>query len=186
VATAKLQDGEVNMTPSGRATPFRLLAIAWALVGLGALVLFVAYPTLPSEVILYRSPWGTAKGPKSWLTVGRIALMGAGQLGAATAIVVDARSSTFWRPFWCCLALVAGVKTLLECLSMTATPGTTVEHALFISTLLLIGLFVLSAARWWRRGPRDPHPPLTPAGQLALYASLGIWALFALAPRLIR
>jgi hypothetical protein len=176
----------VTLTPPPRATPLACLSVAWALVLVGALVLLVAYPNLPNQVPLYRSPWGTAEGAKSWLTVGRIAFMGAGQLAAATALLLVARRAPFWRRFWCWLALVAGVKTLLECLTLTAPPASTVERALTFSTLLLVGLFVLGAARWWTRGPREPHPPLTPTAQLALFVSLALWGVFALAPRLVR
>jgi hypothetical protein len=171
--------------PNERTTPL-LLAVAWALILLSGLVLIISYPSLPGEVILYRSPWGSARGAKSWLTVGRIVFMGMGQLGAATAFVLIARSSAFWRTFWRSLAVVAGIKTLLECLAMTAPPGSVADQAFFVSTLLLVGFFVLGAARWGRRGFREPHPPLRPAGQLAVLASLTLWFVFALAPKFIR
>jgi hypothetical protein len=77
-ATSDCHHGHLDPTP--RATPLAFLSVAWALVLIGALVLLVAYPNLPNQVPLYRSPWGTAEGAKSWLTVGRIAFMGAGQL----------------------------------------------------------------------------------------------------------
>lgn len=67
----------------------RLLAVAWGLVALGALVLVLGYGGVPERVVLYRPPWADAPttGAKSFLTVGRIALMGVGQLGAATEVV---------------------------------------------------------------------------------------------------
>ena len=165
----------------------RFLCGAWALVVLGALVLVAAYPTLPDSVVLYRAPWAAAPmtGPKSLFTVGRIPLMGAGQLGAATAMVFVARASAPWERFWRWLGLVAGVKTALEC-GWIATPNERgIHHAFTSATTAVVAAFVVAAVRWWRRGDLRDHPRLAGVPRVWLIVALGIWAAFALAPRLL-
>lgn len=89
----------------------------------GAVVLLLSYDSMPQAVVLYRPPWNDAPimGAKSPFTVGRIVLMGVGQLGAATAMVFVARGSAPWGRFWRWLGLTAGLKTLLECLAAGAS-----------------------------------------------------------------
>lgn len=165
----------------------RCLAIAWGLVVLGALVLVVGYPSLPESVVLYRPPWADAPmtGPKSLLTVGRIALMGVGQLGAATAMVFATRASERWERFWRWLGLVAGVKTALECVSVVTPSEHGLDHAFTLATIVVLAAFVVMAARWWRRGDLREHPRLAGAPRVWLIASLSIWAAFAIAPRFV-
>ena len=84
----------------------RLLAVAWGLVLIGAVVLVLGYGSSPGAVVLDRPPWADAPiGAKSFLTVGRIFLMGVGQLGAATVMVLASRGSAPWERFWRWLAL---------------------------------------------------------------------------------
>lgn len=124
-------------------------------------------------------------GPRSALSVGRIAAMGIGQLGAATAMVFAARGADTWARFWRWLGLVAGVKTLLECVAFLMPQGSTLERALSSSTVAVVGLFVLSAARWWRRGELRSHPTPTRGPRIWLGASLALWGLSAVAPRFL-
>lgn len=163
----------------------RLLAVAWGLIVLGALMLAFGYASLPESVVLYRPPWADAPttGSKSFLTVGRIALMGVGQLGAATAMVFATRGSERWERFWRWLGVVAGVKTALECASLVAP--TEVERVFTLATIIAVAAFVVMAALWWRRGELRAHPRLAGAPRLGLIASLCLWATFAIAPRFL-
>jgi hypothetical protein len=165
----------------------RLLVVAWAFVLVGAVVLLVGYRSIPEAVVLYRPPWAGAPttGPKSFLNVGRIALMGVGQLGAATAMVFTSRTSAPWGRFWRWLGLVAGVKTLLECVDLLVPQGSPAERALTLSVFAVVGLFALGAVWWWRRGDLRAHPPVHAASRTWLLISLAFWAVFALAPRLL-
>lgn len=165
-----------------------VIAFAWALVVVGGVVLAVSYGSLPEQVVLYRSPWGAhpTMGPRSVFHVARIAAMGGGQLGAATAMAVAARGHPPWGRFWRWLALVAGAKTALECAGFVATHGGLVERAATASTGALVALFLLAAARWWRKGElRDP-PPLGRASGVGLAASLVLWAACAAWPTMGR
>jgi hypothetical protein len=164
-----------------------LLALAWGFVVLGALVLVVGYPSIPERVVLYRAPWAEAPmtGSKSWLTVGRIALMGVGQLGAATAMVFGARGSERWERFWRWLGLTASVKTGLECASLVTPSEPGLDHAFTWATIAVVAAFLVMAARWWRRGDLEAHPALAGAPRAWLIASLGLWAVFAIAPRFV-
>lgn len=148
-------------------------------------MLFVAYRSIPEVVVLYRPPGADTPtvGPKSLLTVGRIVLMGVGQLGAATVMVFASRGDASWERFWRWLGLVASAKTLLECASLLVPHGSAIEMALTWSTLAVVGLFLLRAVGWWRRGGLRAHPPLTAGPRMWLFASLALWAVFALAPR---
>lgn len=165
----------------------RLLAVAWGLVVIGAVVLVLGYESIPGAVVLYRPPWADAPtiGAKSFLTVGRIALMGVGQLGAATVMVLSSRGSAPWERFWRWLGLVAGVKTLLECVALLMPHGSPAEQALTLSTFAAVGLFALRSVWWWRRGDLRAHPALTGGPLIWLLASLALWAVFAIAPRLL-
>jgi len=161
-----------------------LLAAAWATIALGGFVLAVGYERIPAEVVLYRPPGTEAPltAPKSLLTVGRIAFMGAGQLGAATALVAAARESSGWRRFWLGLGVVAATKTLLECIGFVATPESATERALTIATFAVVGLFIVSALGAWRRRKLGPHPLLAGTPRFALLVSVAFWAAFALGP----
>ena len=163
----------------------RLLAVAWVLVVIGAVVLVLGYGGMPGAVVLYRPPWADAPtiGAKSFLTVGRIVLMGVGQLGAATAMVFASRASAPWERFWRWLGLVAGVKTLLECVAFLTPRGSPAEQALTLSTFAAVGFFVLRSVWWWRRGDLRAHPRLTGGPLIWLLASLAFWAVFAIAPQ---
>jgi hypothetical protein len=155
------------------------------LLVVGAVLLLVAYRSIPSEVVLYRAPWADAPrvGPKSFLSVGRIVLMGVGQVGAATAMVVVSRGSVGWERCWRWLGVVAAGKTLFECLGLLMPRGSLIEQTLTLSTLGAVGLFALMVGWWWQRGDLRSHPPLTRRPRVWLLASLVVWALFALAPQ---
>lgn len=164
----------------------RFLSVAWVLVVVGAVVLAIGYGSMPGAVVIYRPPWADAPtmGAKSFLTVGRIVLMGVGQLGAATVMVLASRGSAPWEWFWRWLGLVAGVKTLLECVALLMPHGSPAEQAVTLSTFAAVGVFVVRSAWWWRRGDLRAHPSLSAGPLICLLASLALWAVFALAPRL--
>jgi hypothetical protein len=170
--------------PALRRDLVRVLAAAWGAVAVGAVVLAVRYPNLPQTVVLYRPPWADAPiiGARSFVTVGRIALMGVGQLGAATAMVFASRAARAWERFWTWLGLVAGVKTLLECASFVLPQGSTLERALTFVTIAVVALFGLTAVRWWRRGELQAPPRLEGRPRVWLLAALALWAAFAVAP----
>lgn len=154
---------------------------------MGAVVLFASYDTLPDSVVVYRSPWadGSTMGPRSFVTVGRIAVMGSGQLGAATAMAFASRGSLAWERFWRWLGLVAGVKTLLECVTLVTPQGTGIERGLSLSTFAAVGAFALTAAWWWRRGELRAHRSITGPARIGLIASIALWAVAAVVPRFV-
>lgn len=154
---------------------------------LGGLVLAFGYASLPENVVLYRPPWADAPmtGPKSFLTVGRIALMGVGQLGAATAMVFATHGSARWERFWRWLGLVAGVKTAIESVALVAPSELGLDHAFTMATIGVVAAFLVMAVRWWRRGELREHPRLDGAPRVWLVAALGLWAAFAIAPRFV-
>ena len=162
------------------------IAVAWVLVLMGAVVLALGYENIPATVVIYRLPWGDAPltGPKSFITVGRVVLMGVGQLGAATVMVVTSRVSVPWGRFWRWLGLVAGAKTLLECLGLLMPHRSPAGQALTVSTFVLVGAFTLSSLWWWRRGELRAHPPVTGGLLVGMLAGLALWAVCAIAPRL--
>ncbi len=182
---------ERSLCPVSGATPdrhaVRLLAVAWVLVVVGAVVLVLGYGSMPGSVVLYRPPWADAPtmGAKSFLTVGRIVFMGVGQLGAATVMVLASRGSAPWERFWRWLGLVAGVKTLLECVALLMLHGSPAEQALTLSTFAAAGVFAVRSAWWWRRGDLRAHPSLSTGPLIWLLTSLALWAVFAIAPRLL-
>lgn len=111
--------------------------------------------------------------------------MGVSQLCAATAMAFASHGSAPWRRFWRSLGLVAGVKTLLECVALSMPYGSSAERAVALATFAVVGLFVWSAVSWWRRGDLRGHPPLTATSRVVLLVSLALWAVFALAPRVL-
>jgi hypothetical protein len=163
----------------------RLLAVAWVLVLMGAVVLVLGYGSMPGTVVLYRPPWADAAtiGAKSFLIVGRIVSMGIGQLGAATAMVLASRGSTPWQRFWGWLGFVAGVKTLIECVALLVPHGSRAEQVLTLAIFAVVGGFALKSVWWWRRGDLRAHPRLSGGPLIWLLASLVLWAVFSLAPR---
>jgi len=165
----------------------RLLAIAWGLAVVGALVLVVGYPRIPENVVFYRPPWADAPiaGSKSVLTVGRIALMGVGQLGAATAMVFATRASERWERFWRWLGVAAGAKTALECASFVTPNEPGLNLAFTLAMVAVVAALLAMATRWWRRGDLREHPPLAGAPRAWLLASLVTWAFFAISPRFV-
>jgi hypothetical protein len=161
-----------------------LLALAWALVAIGAVVLIAGYSTMPDSIVLYRPPCADnpTLGPKSVVTVGRIAWMGVGQLGAATAMCVASRGSAGWERFWCWLGLTAGAKTLLESVSFVLREESATQRAAIGSTFAVVFAFALTASWWWGRGELRAHPQLTGFPRIWLAASLALWAVCAIAP----
>lgn len=107
--------------------------------------------------------------------------MRVGQLGAATAMVFATRSAEPWHRFWRWLSVVAGAKTVLAYVSLGAPQE--FGGVLTLLTIGVVAVFVVVAARWWRRGELREPPSLAGAPRFGLVASLGLWAAFAVAPR---
>jgi hypothetical protein len=162
------------------------LTIAWACVLLGAAALAWGYERAPEVVTLYRPPWLDAPitAPRSPLTVGRIAAIGAAQLLAATAMTSATQASPAWSRFWRGLAMVAGAKTLLECLTILTLPGSLAERSLTAAMLLSVGVFVAAHANHLWSAP--PHPPVTGPQRAWLGGALALWAVSAVGPALLR
>lgn len=163
----------------------RFVVGAWALVLLGAAVLILGYGSIPDVVVLFRPPWAAAPtlGPKSLITVGRILSMGAAQVGVATVMVVSSRGTAAWGRFWRWLALVAGTKTLLECVGFVLSPGGILERAVALGTIAIVVCFLAAAASWWSRGELRAHPHLDRSQRAWCIASLALWFVSVLAPR---
>ncbi len=138
---------------------------------------------MPDNVALYRLPWagGPTLGPKSVFTVGRIAWMGVGQLGAATAMCLASRSSAGWERFWGWLGLSAGAKTLLECMSFVLPEGSLSQRATLTLTFAVVFAFAGTALWWWRRGELRARPRITGHLRIWLVVSLALWAVCSMA-----
>lgn len=139
---------------------------------------------MPELVPVYRQILsGTAStAPKSLITVGRIALMGVGQLGATTVMVWSTRSSAAWTRFWAWATLTAGAKMLFVCIGF-ARAGRGVERWTLIASLVTVALFLAASAGWWWRGELSNAPSLGTQAKLWLALSFALWAALALAPR---
>src|SRR5262245_17488682 len=89
-----------------------VVAFAWGCVVASTIVLGWRYSELPDVLPLYRIPTSDAPvlGPKTPFTVGRIAAMGVGQIGATTVMAWASRACRGWRPFWIGATVAAGVK----------------------------------------------------------------------------
>jgi hypothetical protein len=161
----------------------RLLVLGWMLVVAGAAVLFQRYESMPSLVPGYRMAFHEATWlPKSFLSVGRIAAMGAGQVGAATAMAHATRASDRWRRLWQWCAVTAGAKTFIECIGFAARDPR-VDAATFVATALIaVGAVVAALIAWRRLGA---PPPVTSRARVAVTVSLLLWGGLAVLPRLM-
>lgn len=132
------------------------LMAAWLLLALGATLLAVRYPDMPSMVPVYRDASGQVAtfAPKSALMVMRIAGMGVGQLGVTSAMWIHARaaSNRGWMSFWTSAALAASGKTLVECTefaSLSMPTAREYQQWWFLGALLPVLVFLGFAARLW-------------------------------------
>lgn len=163
---------------------------SWGLVTAGAVLLCLRFGSIPDPVPTFRSALGepTHWAPKTLTSVLRVAAMGAGQLGAVTAMATDARASGLqgWTALWRLGALTAGAKTLFECLSMgllgTAS-GATLMLPLQLATIAVVAALVLAGAVLWRRGALGQLGRVRPAAWVVVGVSLCAWLAFATWPK---
>ncbi|MFO0601590.1 MAG: hypothetical protein U0324_00380 [Polyangiales bacterium] len=168
-----------------RAPPPTLRLVAWALVALGAVVLWRRYDALPARVPVFRGVGGAeVLRARSFLSVGRLVALGAAQAGAASAMARASREHPGWRRFWNAAAAVAGLKTLLECAGF-AQRAPRVERACLAGTALAVGAFLVVAARWWRRGELRAPPRPSRGTSAALALAFVLWALAVAVPALL-
>jgi hypothetical protein len=158
--------------------PDKLLVLGWALVVAGAVILFLRYPTMPSLVpayrVLGRDPVWVARSP---LSVARIAAMGVGQGGAATAMARSTRASSPWHGLWRWCVVAAGAKTLLECVGF-ASRDARIDVAMSVATGLLVVAACVAALVASRRLGAPPR--LSSGAKISVALWLLVWGGFAL------
>lgn len=162
----------------------------WATVGLALGVLLARLNGLPESVPVFVSPMGTPTmwAPTSIPMVTRIAIMGAGQLGAVTALARASREGGFsgWALFFELMAVAVASKTLAESVVLAGTGtawGEMTSPALNAVTLVIVVTFLLSAALMWRRGLLKGFPEVTSSRTRAtIVFSVALWLAFATIP----
>jgi len=166
------------------------MTFAWLCVGLGALLLATRYAEMPENIPVYRSPVGTAEvSRKSAAVVYRIAIMGIGQLGAATAMLLHSfrADNPGWSSFWSYASLAAGVKTLVECVHYAALGSGLLEMpdlAWIGVALFPVFVFLALAAQLWRRGRFEHATHLSRTTRITVAISILLWFGFAILPTL--
>jgi hypothetical protein len=152
---------------------------AWATVFIGAAFLGARLQNLPASIPVYRTFLGapTRLAPKSLISVLRVPMMGAAQLGAVSVLAIEAwrGSDAGWMRFWTGLAVAIAVKTALEAavlIGLGTRWGATWSPALNAATIAVIVTFLGWAARLWSRG--------NIGGQLPIAATSGISVLLLL------
>jgi hypothetical protein len=167
-----------------------VFAICWATVGLALGVLLVRLNGLPESIPVFVSVLGTPTrwAPTSIVMVTRIALMGAGQLGAVTALAhaTDGGGYSGWDRFFRLMAVAVAAKTLAESVMLAGTGtawGETTAPVLQALTIVIVLAFLLSAAWMWRKGFLGRVPKVSGLGtQLTIVFSVGVWLTFATIP----
>ena len=167
-----------------------ILAACWATVVLALGVLLARLGSLPEFVPVFVSLTGTptAWAPKSVPMVTRIAFMGAGQLGAATALVLGSSQGRHhgWARLFEYMAMAAAGKTLAESISLAGTAtrwGVRAAPILQAITILIVVAFLLSAVVMWRRGLLRQFPDIKSLStRVALVFSVTVWLVFATVP----
>ncbi len=173
--------------------PRRLTVIltgCWATLALALGVLLARLGGLPESVPVFVSPMGTPTvwAPTSIPMVTRIALMGAGQLGAATALAHGSSRGGYgdWTRFFGYMAIAVAGKTLAESISLAGTAtrwGETTGPALHGLTVLIVVAFLLSGLVMWRQGLLRQFPEIKSLGtRVTLVLSAGVWLAFATIP----
>ena len=166
---------------------------AWTAVTLATVILVGALDHLPSSVPVFQTFMGTPTmwAPKSIPMVTRIALMGAGQLGAVTALArhVSWSGPSGWTRLLKGMALAVGAKTLVESIGFAGTAttwGETVGSVLNIVTILIVVAFLAFVVAIWRSGALTQLPRGGTRGAWGTIGliglSLGLWVTFATIP----
>ena len=167
-----------------------ILIACWATVVLALGVLLARLDGLPESVPVFVSLTGipTTWAPKSFAMVTRIAFMGAGQLGAATALAHGSSQGGYadWARLFEYMAIAAAGKTLAESISLAGTAtrwGERAAPALQAITILIVVAFLLSAVVMWRRSLLRQFPEIKSMNaRVALVFSLAVWMVFATIP----
>lgn len=167
-----------------------LFAVCWATIGLSLAILVARLNSLPASVPVFVTPLGTPTmwAPTSVLMVTRIALMGAGQLGAVTALAHASSESGHrgWTRFFQLLAVAIAAKTLLESVTLAGTGtawGEMTSPLLNATIIAVVIAFLLSAGLMWRRGQLRQVPGVKSRAALAaIVFSIAVWFAFATIP----
>jgi preprotein translocase subunit SecG len=167
-----------------------IFTVCWATLALALGVLLARLGGLPESVPVFVSITGTPTvwAPTSIPMVTRIAFMGAGQLGVATALAYGSSRGGYadWTRLFGYMAIAVAGKTLAESISLAGTAtawGETTAPALHAITVLIVVAFLLSAIVMWRRGVLGRFPQITQLGtRVALVLSAGVWLVFATIP----
>lgn len=167
-----------------------ILTGCWATLALALGVLLARFDGLPESVPVFVSPSGTptAWAPTSIPMVTRIAFMGAGQLGAATALALGSSRDACagWVRLFEFMAIAIAGKTLAESISLAGTAtgwGEATAPALHEITVFIVAAFLLSALVMWWRGLLRPFPEIRSSRtRVTMVLSVGVWLVFATIP----
>lgn len=172
----------------GRSRSVWVLAVGWALVAASCAALVARGPELPDPLPVLRTFAGetTRWAPRSTLTVARVGLLGAAQLGAVTAVLLDIRvpADGPWARLFRAGTLAVGAKTALEAAGFAAlgTPHAAVASDVTLGAVLaVVAAFLARAASLWRGG-MGPLPQVSMRAQIGVGVSLAGWAGIALLP----
>ena len=162
----------------------------WAAIGLALGILLARVNGLPESVPVFVSPFGTPTmwAPTSIPMVTRIAIMGAGQLGAVTALAHASRESGLsgWALFFELMAVAVASKTMAESVVLAGTGtawGEMMSPALNAITIAIVVAFLLSAALMWRRGCLREFPEVRSSrARATIVCSVALWLAFATIP----
>jgi hypothetical protein len=176
---------------SDRPGPRWPLAVAWALIAASCALLLVRAPHLPDPLPVYRTLAGETVrwAPRSDLLVVRVALLGAAQLAAVTAVLLDRPPPADgpWTRLLGAGALAVGAKAVLESLGLAAL-GTSNADLASTATLwatfgVVAAVLARTAALW--RGGMGPFPPTSPLARIGVGAAVAAWAALAMLPLLL-
>lgn len=167
-----------------------VFAGCWATICLALGILLIRLNDLPESVPVFVTPMGTPTmwAPTSIPMVTRIALMGAGQLGAVTGLAYGSRGGGHpgWARFFELMAVAIAAKTLVESVIVAGTGtawGETTSPVLNALNIAIVVAFLLAAGLMWRRGSLKGVPGIKSWGTLAIIVfSVGVWFAFATIP----
>ena len=167
-----------------------VFAGCWATVGLALGILLVRLNDLPDSVPVFVTPLGlpTMWAPTSVPMVTRIALMGAGQLGAVTGLAhgIGEGRHPGWARLLKLMAIAIAAKTLVESVTLAATGtpwGDMTSPVLNVAIIAIVAAFLLSAGLMWRRGLLRDVPEVKSARiRAAIVFSIAVWLACATLP----
>ena len=168
------------MTPTDAPRDVKILLTGWSMLAAASVILLLRYGDLPELVPVYQPPWADAPtlGAKTPFTVARLATMGLGQVGAATVMAISSWRANAWRRLWTWAVVVAGAKTLLECVGLSSD----FDRGALVLTAILVAAFAAAVVTWWRRGELANAPTIGPRGLVGVATFLALWAVSAALP----